>query len=190
MNQHYLELKLFLAEVQKDPSVVINEKLRVFPSEGRLYEVQSKVNHRLKSHNIYQSLFNRCRELNSSDLNSLLIVGATKMKDKLCSYAQKQLRGGEYWDPDPRIRNILSQIKPSYDIVESILGLNDYLTTAIPNLHQMSRSALVQVKKKKTLSWLSEIPKKDQLKVIDLAVTQRHSVLKSYKHEEEQTQVS
>lgn len=36
---------------------------------------------------------------------------------------------------------------------ESMLGLNDYLTTAIPNLAQVSCSNLVQVKKNKTVRW-------------------------------------
>ena len=34
------------------------------------------------------------------------------------------------------------QLEPSNDFCESILGLNDYLTTAIPNLTQASRSNL------------------------------------------------
>ena len=39
-------------------------------------------------------------------------------------------------------------LEPSNDFCESMLGLNDYLTTAIPNLAQESRSNLVAVKKK------------------------------------------
>ena len=58
-----------------------------------------------------------------------------------------------------------------------MLGLNDYLTSKIANLHQMSRSNLVEMKKNKTLSWLSEIPQKNQLEVIDLAVKERRHVL-------------
>ena len=48
MNQHYLELQLYLQEVTKDPSVVFNSKYHVFSSENRLYEEDGKVNHRLK----------------------------------------------------------------------------------------------------------------------------------------------
>ena len=33
------------------------------------------------------------------------------------------------------------------DMCESILALNDYLSTVMPNLHQMSKSNLVQAKK-------------------------------------------
>ena len=70
------------------------------------------------------------------------------MKEKLCTYARNQLPGGKYWDPDVSIRKVLVELKPSNDLCESILGLNDYLTTSIPNLHQLGRSYLVQVKKK------------------------------------------
>ena len=68
------------------------------------------------------------------------------MKDKLCNYAHSMLPGGKYWEADPAIEAVLRQLKPSNDLCESILGLNDYLTTAIPNLHQLSRSNLIQVK--------------------------------------------
>jgi hypothetical protein len=77
-------------------------------------------------------------------------AGATFMKTKLISYASSQLPGGEYWEPDPNIITILSTIKPTNDICESILGLNDYLCIAILNLDQATRSTLVSVKKNKT----------------------------------------
>ena len=64
------------------------------------------------------------------------------MREKLCTYACNQLPGGKYWDPEPDVRMELTKLKPTNDLCESILGLNDYLTTAIPNLHQMSRSNL------------------------------------------------
>ena len=111
--------------------------------------------------------------MNSAYLTSLLINGALKMRAKLCSYAQKQLLGGFFWNPDQRIKDILCQLKPSNDICESILGLKDYLTTVIPNLNQMARSNLVQLKKNKTLKWLSDLSEQDQLAIVDLAVKKR-----------------
>ncbi len=60
-----------------------------------------------------------------------LSLGATAMKKKLVEYANSQLPGGEFWEPDPDIKSVLSAIKPTNDLCESILGLNDYLTTAI-----------------------------------------------------------
>jgi len=59
-----------------------------------------------------------------------LVGRATKMKKKLCTYAMHQLPGGMYWNPkDPIIKEQLAELKPSNDLCESILGLNDYLAT-------------------------------------------------------------
>ena len=77
-----------------------------------------------------------------------LSLGARAMREKLVKYASSQLPGGEYWDPDPDVKSVLSNIKPTNDLCESILGLNDYLTTAIPNMTQLTRSTMVTVKKK------------------------------------------
>ncbi len=53
-------------------------------------------------------------------------------------------------NPDPDIKNVLSNIKPTNDLCESILGLNDYLTT------------MVAVKKNKTMKWLQTLPDAQQ----------------------------
>lgn len=98
----------------------------------------SKLNHRLKSPVVYNALFEYVKD-DASYLQSLLVKGATIMQEKLCSYAADPLPGGRYWNPDKQIQDVLSQLQPSNDVCESILGLNDYLTTAVPNLHQMSR---------------------------------------------------
>ena len=39
----------------------------------------------------------------------------------------------QYWDPEPETKEILRKLEPNNDLCESILGLNDYLFTAIPN---------------------------------------------------------
>ena len=75
------------------------------------------------------------------------------MEEKLAGYADAHLPGEKYWNPDPAIEAILKNLKPNNDVCESILGLNDYLSTAIPNMHQMTRSNLTQVKKNKTIKW-------------------------------------
>ena len=64
------------------------------------------------------------------------------MKEKLSKYP-----GGKYWEPDPDTKAVLQQLRPSNDLCESILGLNDSLSTAISNLHQLSHSNLIEVKK-------------------------------------------
>ena len=56
----------------------------------------------------------------------------------------------------------------------------------IPNLHQVARSNLVQLKKNKTMQWLHSLPDEQQIQVIDLAVESRQAVQKECKHEEQQ----
>ena len=67
-----------------------------------------------------------------TECKQTLAKGAAKIKEKLSSYAHDQLSGG---DPDTQVLGVLSQLKPCNDMCERILGLNDYLTTVIPNLH-------------------------------------------------------
>ena len=64
------------------------------------------------------------------------------MKSKLSNYAQNQLPGGIYWDPDPKVKVILEEVNPSNDLCESILGLNNYLNITISNMHQVKQSNL------------------------------------------------
>ena len=85
---------------------------------------------------MYEKLFDS-NEVDCDYLTLLLIMGASKM-EKLSSYGQDQLPRGCYWEPDQQVWDILHELKPSNDVCESILGLNDYLTTAIPKLHQMA----------------------------------------------------
>ena len=70
---------------------------------------------------------------------------------------------------------------------ESILGLNDYLSMVMPNLHQMSKSNLIQVKKNKTMQWLNALPSDQQHDIVELARTSRIQVKKDYKSAEEDT---
>ena len=109
------------------------------------------------------------------------------MKEKLCLYAQSNLPGGVYWEPaDPQIKEILSQMKPSNDFRESLLGLNDYLSTALPNLHQVARSNLIELKKNKSLKWFDDLPDNQQLSIIDLAIEKREAVKFDSKQRSEQ----
>ena len=66
------------------------------------------------------------------------------MKEKLFAYASSQLPGGRYYEPeDNNTKHILSMLKPNNDICESILGLNDYLTTTLPNMKHLTRSNMI-----------------------------------------------
>ncbi len=185
MNKHYLELQLFLQMIEDDPEAAMDKNHRVFVSEERLYGNDKSVNHRIRSKNmlIHTRLF-QPDEWESSLLNPLLVAGATAMKNKLSNYAKNQLPGGKYWEPEPAVEAVLKALKPNNDICESILGLNDYLTTAIPNMHQMTRSNLVEVKKNGTMKWYQDLPQEEKSAVTELAMKRRKDVMKQYCEEE------
>ena len=129
MNQHYLELKLFLEEVELRPDIILKMNVAVFKSEVQLYN-SSKTNHRNSSgsESTHTRLFKEC----NSSLFKLVVPGVTKMKEKLCIYAKSNLPGGMYWEPsDVQIKKVLSELRPTNDFCESILGLNDHLTTVL-----------------------------------------------------------
>lgn len=153
MNTHYVELLAFLSEIECQPETAMDKSLEVFVSERKLYGTDKALNHRL--HPLYAVVEERLFE-DSKDslLLELLGTGAASMKKKLLSYAKSQLPGGKYWEPEVEVKSILQSLKPNNDICESILGLNDYLSTALPNMHQMTQSNLVQAKKNKTMNWL------------------------------------
>lgn len=183
MNVHYLELKTFLQEIEQDPAIALDKDHAVFTSElATLYGKNKKVNHRL--HTKVMPVHKKVFDVKDDDLSILypmLAAGATKMKEKLCMYAQQQLPGGKYWSPDnPIIKEHLSKLTPSNDLCESILGLNDYLTSKIPNLNQRSISNLVEVKKNHSIMWLNSLDDTKQTKLINLATDLRQSVGKDY----------
>lgn len=189
MNVHYLELQNFLQEIVEHPDIVLNKDHVVFKSElATLYGKNEKVNHRChkKALAVHQKLF-EILERECEALYQLLITGATKMKEKLCTYAQTQLPGGKYWNPDnPIIKKQLTELKPSNDLCESILGLNDYLTTKIPNLNQRSISNLVEMKKNHSVMWLNTLSDNEQEQMITLAAGLRESVHKEDLHHHKQ----
>lgn len=145
----------------------MNPNVKVFPSKERLYSKDRKLNHCL--HPLYDSIeevvFSRSE--NDEDLFLLLASVASKMNAKLSSYAENQLPGGRYWDLEPDGQSILKSLKPNNDLCESILGLNHHLSIVMPNLHQMSKSNLVQAKKNRTTKWLETLPNDQQHAIID-----------------------
>jgi len=185
MNQHYLELQNFLGKVGQNPEIVMNKDYKVFTSEDRLYGSDKNINHRIRNKNlaIYKHLF-QANEWDKSLLYPNLAAGASKMKDKLSDYAKAQLPGGKYWKPKPAISAVLKTLKPSNDVCESILGLNDYLTTAIPNMHQMTGSNLVEMKKNGTVKWYQELSPGMKQTVTTIAIKKRQEVMKKCQEEE------
>ena len=168
MNQHYLELQIYLQEVKDHPEVVLNRSYQVLQSEAKLYGPNRKTNHRYHKA-VYIRQIIRTREL----IHPSYTYASLWSVQNLCTYAATQLPGGEYWEPEAPVRKLLLEIKPSNDYCESVLVLSDYLTGAIPNLSQVGRSNLVAVKINHTMQWLSKLPDKEQSKVLDLAVKER-----------------
>ena len=112
MNQHYLELELFLRE---DPEIAMERSYEVFASERRLYGNDKKVNHRLKTpyEAVEEAIFSR---EDTDQLLPLLVSGVASMRKKLLSYAQNQLPGGKYWEPEQNIKDTLQSLKPNNDL--------------------------------------------------------------------------
>ena len=54
------------------------------------------------------------------------------------------------------------ELKLTNGLCESLLGLNDHLTTTVSNLSQLSRSNLIEVKKNRTIQWLNRLPFQEQ----------------------------
>lgn len=185
MTCHYLELLTFLREIQRCPGTLLDCQYQVFRSERRLYGNDSRVNHRLheKSKLVHKCLF-KSEDSDEDLLYPLIVKGAAAMEMKLCEYAKDYLPGGLYWNPDPHVREVMTELKPTNDLCESLLGLNDHLGRAMPNMHQTTRSTLIQVKKNKSMKWLHGLPSGEQDRVVELAVTQRAQVSKEIKEED------
>ncbi len=133
MRNHYLELKIFLDELEKHPAeITMNREYRVFVSEQRLYGA-SKVNHR---HSKVNSPIKDCLFVADSfdEIVFLKIsIGVAAMKKRLMEYASTQLPGGEFWDPSPDIKSVLLMLKPT-NIYASLFS--DLMTT-FPHLFQI-----------------------------------------------------
>ena len=174
MNIHYLELQMFLKEIQHNPQAIMDDKLRVFASEKLLYSSEKKLNHRVRDRSKLVKEYIFCQnEWDSTLLFPIMVAGTATMECNLTTYARTQLPGGIYWEPEEQVREILKDVEPSNDICESILGLNDYLNSAIPNIHQGTRSNLNEIKKNKTMTWLDALTNERQEKILGMAVEQR-----------------
>ena len=154
----------------------------------KLYGKDKNVNHHL--HSPYEPIEEVVFSSNETDgllLHTLLRSGAAKMKAKLSSYARNQLPGGKYWEPESEsdVACVLKSLKLNNDVCEIMLGLNDYLSVVMPNLHQMSKSNLVQAKKNKTVQWLDSLPSEQQHNIVELARKSRVQVKKAYNSAED-----
>jgi organic radical activating enzyme len=88
---------------------------------------------------------------------------------------------GRYWHPPKHVADVLRKIKPSNDICESILGLNDWLQTTMPSVSQLTKRNLIEVKKNKTMQWFSTVPEQKQKEYVKMAIERKSIVKKSDK---------
>lgn len=186
MSTHYLELQVFLEELSHHPEELMNPEYHVFQSEPQLYGRSSKTNHRV--HKSYKEIRRRLYQSDSFDEKELYprIQEASKaMVNKLTDYMKDHLPGGKYWEPSEDVRQILSKLKPQNDDCESVLGMNDWLTTAFPKMTQQARSALIEVASNRTIDWLKTQLPDSQEEIIALAAAKRHEVAKERKSNEE-----
>ena len=180
MNHQFLELQLFLQQLKYHPEEVMDAQCKIFPSENRLYGDETLVNHCLHSQDVKKRLFTP-DEWDTRLVYPSMYTGVASMED-YWSVMLKIVLLVEY--TDSKTKAILGELSPSNDLHESILGLNDYLTTAMPSMHQMTRSNLIEVKKNKTIQWINHLPE-DQFKtVVNYAIQKRGQVRLEYREEE------
>ena len=95
------------------------------------------------------------------------------MMEKLINYKADHLPGGRYWEPSGEVREILASLKPHNDSSESVLGMNDWLTTAFPSMHQQTRSTLIEMSTNKTVEWLAKQPSDRRNLITSFAASKR-----------------
>ena len=187
MNVHYLGLKGFLEDLTQHPQQIRNPNYQVFPSEPRLYGDSPITNHRL--HPRYTSVQRRLYQPDLFDTLELYLLvqqAAEAMMEKLINYKADQLPGGRYWEPSGEVRETRASLKPHNDSSESVLGMNDWLTTAFPSMHQQTRSTLIEMSTNKTVEWLAKQPSDRRNLITSFAASKRkgsqNSNIKPNKH--------
>ena len=182
MTTHYFELDCFLEHLSEEPEIAFDSKVKAYTTETRLYSSNSTFNHREKVNNrhIYETLFTADPLCDTLVLKKLS-KGAISMRKKLKDYARDYLPSGRYWHPPKHVADVLRKIKPSNDICESILGLNDWLQTTMPSVSQLTKRNLIEVKKNKTMQWFSTVPEQKQKEYVKMAIERKSIVKKSDK---------
>ena len=187
MNTHFLELKLYLEKLVKEPTLLLDDETYVFESEPRLYGSSHQTNHRLHHQNQeVRKCFLQPDQRSDELINEAIQKAAQSMHTKLVDYKKDQLPGGKYWNPDSSTKAILITLKPNNNICESTFGLNDWLTSSIPNMSQQARSTLIEFSYNRTAKWLQENEVQDQARIIKLAVSKRKEVAIEEKERESQ----
>ena len=135
---------------------------------------------------LLRSFFRRKPSLKMRLINVLFIhcsSRAPSIKKKAHAFTNFNYQGSKHWEHNQEVKAILKSFKPNNDICERILGLKNYLSTTLPNLHQMSQSNLFK-KTDKALQWLDTLPSEQQSSVVELARKSRVQVRKACKEAE------
>ena len=183
MNAHCLELMEFLQILTTKPSTMLDPEVLVFSSEPRLYSDSTKLNHRLFSN--YIPVRKELHQGDKSLLLSMVVAAGEAMSLKLQSYKEESLPGGQYFDPEPEVKSILSELQPHNDKTESVFGANDWLNTILPNMAQSTRSTMLEFSYNKTMEWLKLQSKEQTQALITLAQERRQIVQKQTKEEQQ-----
>ena len=169
MNAHYLELLQHLELLSDHPRLVLDHTVQVFKSEERIYGSMMKLTHRLHKNytHVRARLYTEDRYDNTLTF-PLLKTAVETMAQKLRVYKADQLPGGKMWNPPDDVRKAVEELEATNDVTESILGLNDRLQKAVPNLAQRKVSTLVEVAKNSTIPWFRTQTKAQGDRIITL----------------------
>ena len=152
----------------------------------RLYSDDHRVNHRL--HAQYISIRKELYKPTDNDTNHSLLLKMVRhvgqaMGEKLKSYKQDHLPDGRYYDPEKETQLVLSALQPHNDKVESVFGMNDWLSTILPNMQQATKSALIEFSYNGTMQWLKAQGEQQKQVLISLAQTRRKAVFEERRQE-------
>ena len=188
MNIHYSELLGFLRSITDDPKILLDSSACVFVSELNLYENNIKLNHRL--HKQYLPVREVLYDCATVDTNQALLFNmihkvGNSMAEKLKAYKKDHLPGGKYFNPDRKTCAVLSSLAPHNDLTESVFGMNDWLTTILPNMAQSTKTALIEFSYNNTINWLHKHEKAEKQNLIALAQRRGQAVFKEKQQEKE-----
>ncbi len=124
MTYHYLELLTFLHELQQHPETILEGSTRFFAlKKGCMEMTKIQTIACIKTLSQFtKGYYNRMNGIRVYYIH--LLCRGLQLWRRSC--AKDYLTGGLYWNPDPEIKEILSTLKPTNDLCESLLGLNDY----------------------------------------------------------------
>ena len=89
-------------------------------------------------------------------LNLLIKAAGAVMTNKLRSYKKDHIPESRCWDPSLETQEVLSKLKSHNDKTESAFGVNGWLNRILPNMTQVTQSAMIEFSINKTMQWLKD----------------------------------